>query len=88
MRNEGLAKKLGCHLADLVDRFDDLDAACLATSTGVHLCLDDMHRATEIGGSSDGFVNRERCRATRHRDAETGQQALGLMFMDIHVTPH
>ena len=88
MRDQSLAQKLARHLADLFDRFDDLDAARLAASASMNLRLDHMHQTTMIGGSSDGFVNREGCCAARHSDAEAGQQALGLMFMDIHVTPH
>ena len=85
MRDKGLAKKVGGNIANFIDRRDNLDPACLATTTGMNLRLYDMHRPAKPGSDCGSFISRE-CRfSTRHGDPEAGQQRLGLMFMNIHL---
>ena len=61
----------------------DLDAAALAASAGVNLRFD-HDAAAELLGGRFGFVHGVRHFAARHGNAVSGQQGLGLVFVNFH----
>ena len=64
--------------------FDDLDAAGFAAATSVHLRFNDPHRAAQTTRHLDGLL-RGRSRLTGgHRDAISGENLLGLVFVQVH----
>ena len=83
-----LAEKFGGDLLHLIDRFHHLDAAGLATATGVNLRLHHIDRPAKRLCAGNSLINRESRLAARHRHAKACQQSLGLMFMNVHVIPH
>ena len=74
-------------MADVLGRrgiLDDLDAAALATTTGVDLGLHDGHAAAEAPGDRSGLVDRERNFPAGHRHAVPGQDGLRLILVNLH----
>ena len=69
---------------DVGDRFHHLDAAGFAAAAGVDLRFDHPHRAAELVGGLDRFIDAHRRNAARHRHAEFAQHRLGLVFVDVH----
>lgn len=67
-----------------VQTFADLHAAALATAAGVDLRLDHPDRAGQGAGGRAGFGRRGRQRSRGHGHAKLGQQALCLVFVNIH----
>ena len=84
-RHEALAEEVLGGIADLVVGPAQLDAAGLAARTGMDLCLHRPERATEFGGGVNRLVGAEGHRALRNRNAESGEQLLGLILMHVHV---
>ena len=70
--------------ADVLDRFDDLDAAGLAAAARMYLRLDHPYRAAELVGRTLGLLDRKGRDAARHRHAELPQHRLGLVFVNVH----
>src|SRR5690606_38316322 len=65
----------------------DLDAAGLAAPAGVDLRLHYPDGAAKHLRGLHRLLDAEGGRAARHRHAEPAQQALGLVFVDVHVAP-
>jgi hypothetical protein len=66
----------------------DLDAAALAPATGVDLGFDDPNRSTEVLGDLFGLLRRVGNPTAGHSDPVLGEDALGLILMNIHGTPN
>ena len=73
----------GCR--DVADGLDDLDAAGLAAAARVHLRLDHPEAAAEAARGVRGLFGRRGDEAGRHRDAVTGEELLGLVFVQVHA---
>jgi hypothetical protein len=50
----------------------------------VHLGLDHPHRSAETLRGVGGLLGRGSDVARRHRDAVTGKELLGLVFVEVH----
>jgi hypothetical protein len=48
------------------------------------LGLDDEHRAAELFGGLDGFIDREGGVSARDGDAELFENGFGLVFVNVH----
>jgi hypothetical protein len=48
------------------------------------LGLHDEHRATELLGGLDGFIDGEGGEAARNGDAELFENGFGLVFVNVH----
>ena len=69
---------------DILDGFDDLDAAAFAAAAGMDLRLHHPDRPAKLLRRSDRFLHREGGLAARHGHAEAAQNLLGLIFVDVH----
>ena len=85
-RHQPLAEQVGGRLAHLVIGLARFDAAGLAAGAGMNLRLHRPVPAAELGRGIDRLVGAEGDGALRHRHAEAGQQFLGLILVDVHVS--
>ena len=87
MGDQGHAQHIRRVLADLVDGFRQLHAACLATAAGVDLGLDDPRLATEPVRRQHRVLHGEARESPGRRNTEFAQYFLCLIFMDVHAPP-
>jgi len=78
------AEDFSRQLLDFIDRAGELDAAALATATGVDLGLHHPHRTAELLRGIKGFLHAECGITAGHRYTGLAQDFLALVFMDFH----
>ncbi len=83
MRDKLHTQDLPRYLLGLFGRVRQLHAAALTAAPGVNLRLDD-HLAAQFFGDGSGFGGSPRDASFRHRDAEVGEDLLGLVFVNLH----
>src|SRR5579872_7545111 len=86
MRDQRRTEDARRFLFDVIDRFNDLDAAGLAAATGVNLRLHDPYRTAKLVGGLDRFIDGKGRDPARHRHAKFTQDGFGLILVDIHNT--
>src|SRR5690606_33741181 len=74
-------------LPDLVQAAAELDAAGLAAAAGMDLGLDHPEVTADRLGRVNRLLGRARHLPWRDRDAEVGEQLLGLVLVEIHSSP-
>jgi hypothetical protein len=84
MGDEGHAQHPARLDPEVVQRLDHLDAAALAAAPGVDLGFHHPHRAAQFLAGGDRLVDAECRESARNRDAEFGEDRLGLVFVDVH----
>jgi hypothetical protein len=62
----------------------ELDPAGLSASPRVDLSLDGPARPADLRGAVDRLFGAIRHAAARNRDAESGEELFGLVFVDVH----
>ena len=92
--HQSVAEHVGRRRADFVGGLGEPHAAlgvgaellelALAASAGVDLRLYDIERTGQLRRRCDGFVDRHGGKAGGDRDAELGEQFLGLIFVNVH----
>ena len=84
MGNQIVAEHGSGFFRGFVRAFYHFDPAALAAAPGMDLRLDDANRATQLGGSSLGFLRRRCDDAARDGNAESLEDLLGLKFVYVH----
>jgi hypothetical protein len=82
--DEALAEQIGGGVTHLVIGLAELDAAGLAARAGVNLRLDRPVPAAELGRGIDRLIGAEGDGTLGHRYAETREQFLGLILVNVH----
>ena len=70
---------------DVVDGLGNLHAAALATAARMDLSLHHPHRATQLLGCFNGFLNGKRGNAARYGHSKLAQDFLALVLMNLHA---
>ena len=84
MRDQRRAEQALGFLLDVLDRFDDLDAARLAAAAGVDLGFYHPDRTAKFLRGSNGLFDRKRRQAVSHGNPELAKNRLTLILVDIH----
>ena len=71
-------------IGHVLDGLDHLDAAALAAAAGMDLGLHDPDAAAQLLGDFFGFLRGVGDAAFGHGDAKFGEQAFGLIFVNVH----
>ena len=82
---QGHARGAKLHLQiEPEDAFGDFDAAALAATACMNLCLDHPDRSAEFLRGFYSFLHGKGSDATRHRYVKLAQNFLALVFMYFH----
>jgi hypothetical protein len=84
MGDQPLAQQILGRLPDFILTGAELDATGLAPGSGVNLSLDGPARAADFRGAVHRLLRAVGDPAARNGDAESGEQLLGLIFVDVH----
>ena len=82
--DQPLAEQLLGGVAHLVLGAAELDAAGLAPGTGMDLGLHRPAGAPDLRGAVDRLLGAVGDPSRRHRDAEVGEEFLGLVLVNVH----
>ena len=79
------AKDLACDLADFIEALGELDAAALAATTSVDLCLDDEDIAAKLLRCFHRLVDSVSDVPARDGDVVVAKDFLRLMLVNVHA---